>query len=175
MATAQDVAARPQRLQNWIAGQWTDVDATGSEPVYNPATGEVIAEAPYSSAGDVDKAVQAAKAMFDTWRETTVFRRAQVMFRYKQLLDEHAEELARLVTREHGKTLVEARQEVQRGIEVVEFATSAPTLLMGRTLELVGTSVVAEMYRQPLGVVVGICPYNFPAMIPMWMFPLAIV
>lgn len=175
MATAQDVAARPQRLQNWIAGQWTDVDATGSEPVYNPATGEVIAETPYSSAGDVDKAVQAAKAMFDTWRETTVFRRAQVMFRYKQLLDEHAEELARLVTREHGKTLVEARQEVQRGIEVVEFATSAPTLLMGRTLELVGTNVDAEMYRQPLGVVVGICPYNFPAMIPMWMFPLAIV
>src|SRR5690606_7873058 len=102
-------------------------------------------------------------------------RRAQVMFRYKQLLDEHAEELARLVTREHGKTLVEARQEVQRGIEVVEFATSAPTLLMGRTLELVGTNVDAEMYRQPLGVVVGICPYNFPAMIPMWMFPLAIV
>src|SRR5690625_1550073 len=124
MATAQDVATRPRRLQNWIAGQWTDADATGVEPVYNPATGEVLAETPLSSAGDVDKAVKAAEAMFDQWRETTVFRRVQVMFRYKQLLDEHLEELAQLVTREHGKIISEARSEVQRGIEVVEFATS---------------------------------------------------
>jgi len=170
--------AQPQadlvRLRNFIGGEWVEADATGTDPVYNPATGEVIAQVPLSSAADVDRAVKAAAAAFDAWRETPVFQRARLMFRYKQLLEEHGEELALLITREHGKTLAEARAELERGIEVVEFAAGIPTLIMGKTLELVGTGVDAEMYRQPLGVCVGICPYNFPAMIPMWMFPLAL-
>ena len=170
--------AQPQtdvvRLRNFIGGQWVEAEAAGSEPVYNPATGEVIAHVPLSSAADVDRAVRAAAAAFDAWRETPVFQRARLMFRFKQVLEEHADELAALITREHGKTLAEARAELERGIEVVEFAAGIPTLIMGKTLELVGTGVDAEMYRQPLGVCVGICPYNFPAMIPMWMFPLAI-
>ncbi|REJ33858.1 MAG: methylmalonate-semialdehyde dehydrogenase (CoA acylating) [Bacillota bacterium] len=162
------------RLRNFIGGQWVEAEAAGTEPVYNPATGEVIAHVPLSSAADVDRAVRAAAAAFDAWRETPVFQRARLMFRFKQVLEEHADELAALITREHGKTLAEARAELERGIEVVEFAAGIPTLIMGKTLELVGTGVDAEMYRQPLGVCVGICPYNFPAMIPMWMFPLAI-
>ena len=170
--------AQPQtdvvRLRNFIGGQWVEAEAAGSEPVYNPATGEVIAQVPLSSAADVDRAVKAAAAAFDAWRETPVFQRARLMFRFKQILEEHADELTALITREHGKTLAEARAELERGIEVVEFAAGIPTLIMGKTLELVGTGVDAEMYRQPLGVCVGICPYNFPAMIPMWMFPLAI-
>jgi len=170
--------AQPQtevvRLRNFIGGQWVEAEASGSEPVYNPATGEVIAHVPLSSAADVDRAVRAAAAAFDAWRETPVFQRARLMFRFKQVVEEHADELAALITREHGKTLAEARAELERGIEVVEFAAGIPTLIMGKTLELVGTGVDAEMYRQPLGVCVGICPYNFPAMIPMWMFPLAI-
>src|SRR5690606_16166068 len=170
--------AQPQtevvRLRNFIGGQWVEAEAAGTEPVYNPATGEVIAHVPLSSAADVDRAVRAAAAAFDAWRETPVFQRARLMFRFKQVLEEHADELAALITREHGKTLAEARAELERGIEVVEFAAGIPTLIMGKTLELVGTGVDAEMYRQPLGVCVGICPYNFPAMIPMWMFPLAI-
>jgi len=162
--------AQPQtevvRLRNFIGGQWVEAEAAGSEPVYNPATGEVIAHVPLSSAADVDRAVRAAAAAFDAWRETPVFQRARLMFRFKQVLEEHADELAALITREHGKTLAEARAELERGIEVVEFAAGIPTLIMGKTLELVGTGVDAEMYRQPLGVCVGICPYNFPAMIP---------
>lgn len=162
------------QLQNYVGGTWVDSTGTRTEPVFNPATGEVITNAPLSGAEDVDRAVQAAEGAFDAWRETPVFRRARVMFRYKQLLDEHVEELASIITREHGKTLAEARAEVGRGVEVVEFATSIPTLLMGKNLELAGTGVDVEMYRQPLGVCVGICPYNFPGMIPLWMFPLAI-
>ncbi|MBO8141463.1 MAG: CoA-acylating methylmalonate-semialdehyde dehydrogenase [Firmicutes bacterium] len=173
MATAQPVS-QVERLKNFVGGKWVDAEAETAEPVYNPATGEIIAYAPLSGAAEVDRAVRAAAAAFDGWRETPVFRRARIMFRFKQLLDEHADELAALITREHGKTLAEARAELERGIEVVEFAAGIPTLIMGRTLELVGTGVDAEMYRQPLGVCVGICPYNFPAMIPMWMFPLAI-
>lgn len=163
-----------ERLRNYIGGQWVDASGEGSEPLYNPATGEVIAAVPLSDASDVERAVQAAAAAFDAWRETPVTRRARVMFRYKQLLEEHKEELAAVITREHGKTLAEARAELERGIEVVEFATGMPTLLMGKTLEQVGNGVDVDMYRQPLGVCVGICPYNFPGMIPMWMFPLAI-
>ena len=135
----------------------------GKRAVYNPATGEVIAAVPLSDTSDVERAVQAAGAAFDAWRETPVLRRARIMFRYKELLEEHKEELAAIITREHGKTLAEARAELERGIEVVEFTTGAPTLLMGKTLEQVGSGVDVDMYRQPLGVCVGICPTTFPA------------
>ncbi len=112
-----------ERLRNYIGGKWVDASGVGSEPLYNPATGEVIAAVPLSDASDVERAVQAAGAAFDAWRETPVLRRARIMFRYKELLEEHKEELAAIITREHGKTLAEARAELERGIEVVEFAT----------------------------------------------------
>ncbi len=173
MSSGQAVAT--ERLRNYIGGEWVDASGSGSLPLYNPATAEVIGAVPLSDASDVDRAVQAAAAVYEEWRDTSVFHRARIMFKYKELLEQHKEELARLITKEHGKTLDEARAELVRGIEVVEFATGAPTLLQGRTLEQVGRGVDVEMYRQPLGVCVGITPYNFPGMIPMWMFPLAIV
>src|SRR5690606_33036364 len=106
-----------ERLRNYIGGKWVDASGVGSEPLYNPATGEVIAAVPLSDASDVERAVQAAGAAFDAWRETPVLRRARIMFRYKELLEEHKEELAAIITREHGKTLAEARAELERGIE----------------------------------------------------------
>ena len=142
----ETATAAVERLRNYIGGQWVDAPVPDSEPLYNPATGEVIAAVPMSDASDVDRAVQAAEAAFDAWRETPVLRRARVMFRYKQLLEEHKEELAAIITREHGKTLADARAELERGIEVVEFATGIPTLLMGKTLEQVGTDVDVDMY-----------------------------
>src|SRR5579863_6292544 len=120
-------------------------------------------------------AVQAATAALHGWSRTPVMERVRLMFRYRDLLEQNAEALAAIVTRHHGKTLDEARGEVRRGIEVVEFACGAPTLLQGRTLRLVAGSVDQDLYRFPIGVVAGIPPFNFPVMIPLWMFPLAIV
>jgi malonate-semialdehyde dehydrogenase (acetylating)/methylmalonate-semialdehyde dehydrogenase len=119
--------------------------------------------------------VAAAAAAYPAWARTPVMERTRLMFRYKALLEEHCEELAAIVTRHHGKTLDEARGEVRRGIEVVDFACGAPTLLQGRTLRQVSGGVDQDLYRYPLGVVAGIPPFNFPVMIPLWMFPLAVV
>jgi malonate-semialdehyde dehydrogenase (acetylating)/methylmalonate-semialdehyde dehydrogenase len=149
--------------------------AVGSLPVYNPATGEVIEQVPLSGAADVDAAVRAATAAYRTWSRTAVMDRVRLMFRYKAVLEEHFEELAAIVTRHHGKTLDESRGEVRRGIEVVDFACGAPTLLQGRTLRDVSAGVDQDLYRYPVGVCAGIPPFNFPVMIPLWMFPLAVV
>ncbi len=160
--------------KNLIGGTW--VEGTGETlPIYNPATGEVIDQVPLSGAAEVDRAVQAAAGAYQSWSQTPVMDRAQLMFRYKALLETHIDELAAIVTRHHGKTLDEAKGEVRRGIEVVDFACGAPTLLQGRTLRQVSTSVDQDYYRYPLGVVAGIPPFNFPVMIPLWMFPLAVV
>ena len=148
---------------------------TKTLPVFNPATGEVIDQVPLSSAEDVDAAVAAASHAYKAWSKTPVMERVRLMFRFKAVLEEHFEELAALVTRHHGKTLDEARGEVRRGIEVVDFACGAPTLLQGRTLREVSTGVDQDLYRYPLGVCAGIPPFNFPVMIPLWMFPLAVV
>ena len=148
---------------------------TKSLPVYNPATGEVIDQVPLSGAAEVDAAVQAAVKAYQSWSRTPVLERVRLMFRYKQELEEHFEELAAIVTRHHGKTLDEARGEVRRGIEVVDFACGAPTLLQGRTLRDVSAGVDQDLYRFPVGVCAGIPPFNFPVMIPLWMFPLAVV
>src|SRR5579859_3643606 len=150
-------------------------DGTSTLPVFNPATGEVIDQVPMSTAEDVDAAVQAAVRAYRSWSRTPVMERVRLMFRFKAVLEEHFEELAALVTRHHGKTLDEARGEVRRGIEVVDFACGAPTLLQGRTLREVSTGVDQDLYRYPLGVCAGIPPFNFPVMIPLWMFPLAVV
>lgn len=163
-----------QTLKNFIGGQWVESTSGQTEVVPNPATGETLAYVPISNRDDLNRAVEAAKEAFKTWSKTPVPRRARILFKYQQLLVEHWEELARLVTLENGKSYGEAYGEVQRGIECVEFAAGAPTLMMGRHLPDIATNLESGMYRYPLGVVGGITPFNFPMMVPCWMFPLAI-
>ncbi|MFC4777051.1 CoA-acylating methylmalonate-semialdehyde dehydrogenase [Paenibacillus sp. GCM10023252] len=161
-------------LRNYIGGQWAHAGGDRQDEVPNPATGEVLAYVPYSTAEDVKAAVAAAAEAYHEWRAVPVPRRARVLFAYQQLLVEHWEELARLITRENGKSYTEAHGEVLRGIECVEFACGAPTLLMGSVLPDIASGLESAMYRYPLGVVAGITPFNFPMMVPCWMFPLAI-
>jgi malonate-semialdehyde dehydrogenase (acetylating)/methylmalonate-semialdehyde dehydrogenase len=163
-------------IPNLIGSEWRRAaDGVRSLPVYNPATGEVIDQVPLSGSADVDAAVAAAVAAYKGWSGTPVMERVRLMFRFKALLEEHVEDLASIITRHHGKTLDEARGEVRRGIEVVDFACGAPTLLQGRTLRDVSGGVDQDLYRYPVGVCAGIPPFNFPVMIPLWMFPLAVV
>ncbi|ACV57501.1 CoA-acylating methylmalonate-semialdehyde dehydrogenase [Alicyclobacillus acidocaldarius] len=162
-------------LRNWIGGAWRDAEASEYLDVFDPATAEVIAQVPLSTQQDVEMAVAAAAEAFREWSKTPVPRRARIFFRYQQLLVDHWDELARLIVRENGKSYKDAYGEVQRAIENVEFAASAPTLLMGEQLANIATSLDSGMYRYPLGVVAGITPFNFPMMVPCWMFPLAIV
>lgn len=163
-----------QHLLNFIGGQWVAASGNQVDNVFNPATGEVIAVLPLSEQEDVDTAVAAAKTAYESWSRTPVPKRARVLFRYWQLLQEHYEELAQLITLENGKSYKEAYGEVLRGIECVEFAAGAPTLMMGSTLSNIATDMDSELFRVPLGVVGGITPFNFPMMVPCWMFPLAI-
>lgn len=163
-------------IRNLVGSDWRSAgDGATSLPVFNPATGEVIDNVPLSGEGDVDAAVGAAAAAFPAWSRTPVMERVRLMFRYKVVLEDHFEELAAMVTRHHGKTLEESRGEVRRGIEVVDFACGAPTLLQGRTLRDVSGGVDQDLYRYPIGVCAGIPPFNFPVMIPLWMFPLSVV
>ena len=161
-------------LRNLVGGSWVEIGAE-SLPVYNPATAEVIEHVPLSASSEVDAAVAAAMGAYERWSRTPVMERARLMFAFKAQLEEHFEELAALVTRHHGKTLDEARGEVRRGIDVVDFACGAPTLLQGRTLRNVSGGADQDLYRFPVGVCAGIPPFNFPVMIPLWMFPLAVV
>lgn len=165
---------KARTLQNWVGGQWVSPTSDQLESVPNPATGEILAYVPISNKQDVDQAVQTAKAAFKLWSKTAVPRRARILFKYQQLLVEHWEELARLITMENGKSFEEAYGEVQRGIECVEFAAGAPTLMMGSQLPDIATNIESGVYRYPVGVVGGISPFNFPMMVPCWMFPLAI-
>lgn len=162
-------------LANFIGGKWREPQDCESFPLYNPANGEVIGQVPLSSAADVAQAVTAAAHAYPGWAATPVMERTRLMFSYKAELERHFEELAAIITRNHGKTLEEARGEVRRGIEMVDFACGAATLLQGRTLRAVSTAIDQDYYRYPLGVVGGIVPFNFPIMIPLWMFPLAVV
>jgi malonate-semialdehyde dehydrogenase (acetylating) / methylmalonate-semialdehyde dehydrogenase len=150
-------------------------DRTEDLPVYNPASGEVIDQVPLTSGAEVEQAIVAAADSFEPWAATPIMERARLMFRYKSLLEQHLEQLAAIITRHHGKTLEEARGEVRRGIDMVDFACGAPTLMQGRTLRAVTREIDQDYYRYPLGVVAGIPPFNFPVMIPLWMFPLAVV
>jgi len=163
-------------IPNLVGSQWR-VPSEGAQslPIYNPATGQVIDQVPLSGSQEVDAAVRAAGAAYPSWSRTAVMERVRLMFRYKALLEDHFEELAAIITRHHGKTLDESRGEVRRGIEVVDFACGAPTLLQGRTLRDVSAGVDQDLYRYPVGVCAGIPPFNFPVMIPLWMFPLAVV
>jgi malonate-semialdehyde dehydrogenase (acetylating)/methylmalonate-semialdehyde dehydrogenase len=161
-------------LQLWINGQRTKSRSSRFGDVTNPATGEVIRQVPLASSADVESAVAAAKAAFPGWRDTTPLRRSRILNKFRELLETHRTELAQLASEEHGKTLEDAAGSVQRGIEVVEFAVGAPHLLKGEHAENVGRGVDCHSMLQPIGVCAGITPFNFPAMVPMWMFPIAI-
>src|SRR5579871_388309 len=161
-------------LDNFIGGQWVKAHTTEFFDVHNPARGEIIGRTPMSTAADVDAAVRAATLAFPGWRDTPVNARAQVLYKFKARLEQHFEELARIVTTEHGKTLDEARGSVRRGIECVEVACGAPSLMQGFGLEDIAAGIDCHVVRQPLGVAAAIAPFNFPAMVPMWFLPFAI-
>lgn len=176
-ANRQATADRPARrglLANFIDNQWHEVHPASSTAIFNPATGEELARVPLCGLEEIDAAVRSAETAFAAWRDVPVADRVQHLFRYKQVLEENFEELSRQVVEENGKTLEEARGEVRRGIEVVDFACGMPTLMMGETVEQIARGIDSNSVRVPLGVVAGICPFNFPAMIPLWMFPIAI-
>ncbi len=174
MVTTQPELPSSDRIKMLIGGQWEASRSARSGPVYNPSNGGVIATVPFCTASEVDRAVRAAATSLPYWAETPVVERARVMFRFRDLLAANAEELANLVTREHGKTLAESRASVQRGIEIVEFACGVPSLIMGQSLANIARQVDCETIRHPVGVCAGITPFNFPAMVPLWMFPIAI-
>jgi len=160
---------------HWIGGKpWTGAEPGHRGDIYNPATGRVTGTVDFATAAEVDAAVAAAAAAFGGWSETSLVRRASVMFAFRELVRKHAAELASLISSEHGKVASDAAGEVARGLEVVEFACGMPHLLKGGYSENVSAGVDAYSIRQPLGVVAGITPFNFPAMVPMWMFPIAI-
>ncbi len=157
-----------------IDNEWSEPQTAETASVFNPSTGEVIANVPMCGADIVDAAVESCARAARDWAETPPIDRARVLFRYKMLLEEHFEEISRMITREHGKTITEARGDLRRGVEVVEYACGAPELLKGESLENIARGIDCVTYRQPVGICAGICPYNFPALVPMWMFPLAL-
>ncbi|HEU4977054.1 MAG TPA: CoA-acylating methylmalonate-semialdehyde dehydrogenase [Baekduia sp.] len=161
-------------IHHRIAGEELAGDPSRTAPVFDPATGAPQAEVVLATEADVDRAVQAARTAFETWSEMSVTRRARIMFRFRELLERHTDELTRIISSEHGKVLDDARGEVIRGMEVVEFACGIPQLLKGEYSDQVSTGVDALSFRQPLGVCAGISPFNFPIMVPMWMHPIAI-
>src|SRR5699024_10630643 len=160
-----------ETLKNYINGDWVASKSKETEPVYNPATGEVMAHVPISTQEDADQAVEFANEPIKVWKEVPVPKRARILFKYQQLLVEQWDELAEIITKENGKNLAEAKGEVQRGIENVEFATGAPSLMMGDSLPSIAGGLESGYYRYPLGVIGGITPFNFPMMVPCWMFP----
>src|SRR5207249_6841903 len=164
-----------QVLDNFIGGRWVTARTTEFFDVHNPAIGDVIGRTPLSTSSDVDAAVQAAATAFPAWRDTPVNQRAQVLYKLKAQMEARFDELARIVTTEHGKTLDEARGSVRRGIECVEVACGAPSLMMGYGLEDIAKGIDCHVVRQPIGVCAAIAPFNFPAMVPMWFLPFSIV
>jgi malonate-semialdehyde dehydrogenase (acetylating)/methylmalonate-semialdehyde dehydrogenase len=161
-------------LSHWIDGRPVEVLPEGTGPVYNPATGQVIARVPRGGAAEIDRAVEAAKRAFPAWRDMPLIARSQVLFRFRELAWQHREELAALITKDHGKTFADALVGVTRGIETVEYACGLPVHLSGMNTPNVATGVDTVTLRQPLGVVAAITPFNFPVMVPMWILPIAL-
>jgi malonate-semialdehyde dehydrogenase (acetylating)/methylmalonate-semialdehyde dehydrogenase len=161
-------------LSHFTGGKWTAGTSGRFAPVFNPATGEQTGNVPLANSVEVDAAVAAAAKAFPSWAATSPLRRARILNRFLRIVEDRMDMLAGVITAEHGKVLSDAKGEVQRGLEVVEFATAAPTLLKGEFTENVATNVDSWSIRQPLGVVAGITPFNFPVMVPMWMFPVAL-
>ena len=161
-------------IEHWIDGRFTHVDGSSTSPVFNPASGQQQAQVVLGTGADVDAAVQSATRAFQEWGQSSLSRRTKVLFAFRELVNARAQELAELITDEHGKVLSDALGEVQRGLEVVEYACGIPQVLKGEFSDQVSADVDSYSYREPLGVVAGITPFNFPAMVPMWMFPIAI-
>ena len=173
MAT-QTITTAATTVPFWINGRRTEAHGSRRGPVTNPSTGEVIRHVLFADAQDVDRAVGAASGAFPAWSATPVMRRARVLGRFLELLTAHQKEIAALISEEHGKVFLDAMGSVQRGIEVVEFVCGAPHLLKGELLPSVGRDVDTYSRLEPIGVCAGITPFNFPAMVPLWMFPVAI-
>ena len=163
-----------REITHWINGGKVAGTSGRTAKVYNPATGAVQATVPLASAAELDRAVEAARKAFPEWAAAPPLRRARVLFRFRELFEHRLDEMAAIITSEHGKVLADAKGEAQRGLEVVEFATGIPQMLKGEYSEQVGSGIDSWNMRQPLGVVAGITPFNFPAMVPMWMFPVAL-
>jgi len=161
-------------IEHWIGGTTTSGTSTRTAPIWNPATGEQNTQVALASAKDVEDAVASGLAAFEEWSQASLSKRSKVLFAFRELVNSHIDELAGLITDEHGKVLSDARGEVQRGLEVIEFACGIPHLLKGDYSDQVSTDVDTFSFREPLGVVAGITPFNFPIMVPMWMHPVAI-
>ncbi len=177
IATTEQKTEATQSLESvphWIGGKTVGGQSKSFADVFNPATGEVKRRVPLDGTVELEQAIAAATAAFPEWSNLPPLRRARVLFRFRDLLEKNTDRLAAVITSEHGKVLDDARGEVTRGLEVVEFATGIPHLLKGEFTEQVGTGIDSWSFRQPLGVVAGITPFNFPAMVPLWMLPIAI-
>ena len=174
MSASLKPSAVTRAITHWIGGKAVPGSLARAGDVFDPSTGRVTARVPFASAAELDHCVRVAREAFPRWAATPPLQRARVLFRYRQLLEAASDRLAAAITSEHGKTLPDARGEVIRGLEVVEFACGIPELLKGEISENVGTGIDAFNLRQPLGVVAGITPFNFPVMVPMWMFPVAL-
>ena len=161
-------------IEHFVGGKLFSGSSDRKGKVFNPATGEQESEVKLATKSDLDQAVGIAKTAFETWSLKPALQRARVMFKFKELIEKNSDELTKLIVSEHGKVFEDARGSLTRGLEVVEFACGIPHLLKGEFSENVGTNVDSWSMRQPLGVVAGITPFNFPAMVPMWMFPIAI-
>jgi len=162
------------RIPLWIDGKPFEGDLESTSPIHNPATGEVIAELAHATPEEVERIIASSAAAFETWSQVSLAKRSAIMFRFRELLVEHTDELASIVTREHGKVISDAKGEIARGLEVVEFACGIPQLLKGEFSDEASTGIDVYSFRQPVGVVAGITPFNFPVMIPLWMSPVAI-
>jgi malonate-semialdehyde dehydrogenase (acetylating) / methylmalonate-semialdehyde dehydrogenase len=161
-------------IEHWIGGKATSASSTRTSAVFNPATGQQQAQVVLATKADVDEAVATAAVAFEEWSQASLSRRSKILFSFRELVNRHQDDFAELITDEHGKVLSDARGEVQRGLEVIEFACGIPQLLKGDYSDQVSTGVDSYSFREPLGVVAGITPFNFPAMVPMWMYPVAI-
>jgi malonate-semialdehyde dehydrogenase (acetylating) / methylmalonate-semialdehyde dehydrogenase len=166
--------ATAQTLRVYIGGRWVESDATRFNDIHNPATGQLIGRVPMGGAADVDRAVKAAAQAFPMWRQTPAVQRLKPMFKLKNLFEQHFDDVARVVTREHGKTLDESRSSVRRAIDNVDNALAIPQLIQGSSMEDIASGIDCHTVRQPLGVFAAITPFNFPAMVPMWFLPYAI-
>jgi malonate-semialdehyde dehydrogenase (acetylating)/methylmalonate-semialdehyde dehydrogenase len=173
-SSVREDARVAQRIRLFIGGEWVESGAREALPVTDPATQDVLAEVPFATSKEVDAAVASAKRAFYEWREVPVPERARLMLRYQDLLKKHQDDIARILSRETGKVFADAQGDVWRGIEVVEHACNVATLMMGETVENVARRIDTQSFVQPIGVCAGITPFNFPAMIPLWMFPMAI-
>ena len=161
-------------IEHFVNGKAFSGESKRTAKVFNPATGEQSAEVKLATTGDINKAVENAKKAFESWSNKPPLQRARVMFKFKELIEKNSDELTKIIVSEHGKVYEDAKGSLTRGLEVVEYACGIPQMLKGEFTENVGTDVDSWSIRQPLGVCAGITPFNFPAMVPMWMFPMAI-